>query len=279
MDFGRAEVWLPQVITGLVLLMKFTLGFNTRLSYLTYFKDKWQLLLGSVFVAVLLPPVIGLILVNLFQPGVLVSSTLLLLAAAPGAPLSAFKVFRFDGSYSFGISLQILLIVLSVFTLPLTLEIYNRYFQLGITAHWLDLSRQIATVVVLPMLIGFLLGRLMPDWVEKYGIVAGNVVNRIMVAFMIPMLWLFRESFLSLTAMDYIMFLMFVTILYGTGHCLGGSSKKHRISLAIVSASRHLGICLFLAVQSYGQMALLQVLVPYAIVNIMLGIVYNRLVR
>ena len=271
--------WLPPVITGLVLLMKFTLGFNTRVAYLTYFAGRWRLLLVSVVAAIVLPPIIALLLVGLFHPGVLVSATLLLLAAAPGAPLSAIKVFRFDGSYSYGVSLQIILVSMSVFTLPLTLEIYNQYFALGITAHYLDLSRQIFLVVVLPMVLGFLVGHLRPDWVQSFGITVGHAVNRIMVVFMLPMLWVFRESFFTLVITDYVMFVLFIAILFFAGHYLGGSSKQQRISLAVVCASRHMGICLFLAVQSFGQGALLRVLVPYAMVNVLLGLAYNRLVR
>jgi predicted Na+-dependent transporter len=215
--------------------------------------------------------------VNIFSPGVIIAATLLLLSAAPGAPLAALKAYKYEGNYSFGISLEIILVSLSVFTLPLSLGLFNRYFELNLSAHWLELSRQIFMVVVLPMIIGYSVGLLKPSWVDKYGIKAGKIVNMLLLIVSLPMIWFFRDTFLMLGVADYLMFLLFVVILFVLGHYTGGRVRSDRITLAVLCSSRHVGICLFVAVKSYERMEFLHVLVPYLIVSIVLGILYDKL--
>lgn len=269
--------YLPLAITILVFLMKLMLGFNTRREHLTYFRGNTGLLIRSLMVALVFPPILAIALVNFFNPAVIPAATLLLLSAAPGAPLAALKAYKYDGNYSFGISLEIILVSASVFTLPLSLGLFNRYFELNLSAEWLELSREIFMVVVLPMLIGYTIGRLKPSWVTKFGIRAGKAVNILLLVMTLPLLWGFRGSFLELGVTEYLIFLLFVAILYLLGHYAGGSRKRDRTTLAVLSSSRHVGICLFVAVKSYERMDFLQVLVPYLIVTIILGIIYNKL--
>ena len=273
----KFTAYLPLIITVLVFLMKLLLGFNTRASHLRYFMHKGSLLFRSLVAALIIPPLLAIILVNIFHPGIIVSAALLLLSAAPGAPLAAMKAYKYEGSYAFGISLEIILITLSVITLPLSLEVFNRYFDLELAANWLELSRQIFLVIVLPLIIGFSIGLVKPSWVEKYGMKAGKMVNILLLLFTLPMLWVFREAFLRLGPMDYLMFIVFVLILYLLGHYSAGNNRSDRITLAVLSSSRHVGICLFIAIGSFEKYEFLNVLVPYLIVSIVLGIIYDKI--
>ena len=278
MSESESSEWFTIAITVLIFLMKFSLGFNTRVAYLSFFHGKYSLLFRSLFAAVILPPIIALVLVEVFNPGILVAAALLLLSAAPGAPMAALKVYKYQGRYAFGISLQILLVALSVFTLPWALSLFRFYFDLELDTSIWEVSKEIFFVVVVPLALGILVGLYRPRWVDSFGKQLARGVNILLTVAALPVVWFFRDSFLKLSLSDYLMFTLFVFLLFLTGHYLAGTKERRdRITLAVVSASRHIGICIFVAVKSFEQLEFLRILIPYVLVNVVLGVIYDNL--
>ncbi len=95
-----------------IFLLKFAIGFNTAPRHFTYFWHRLGLLLRSLFSVLILVPLIAITLVELLELPFGVSVTLLLLSAAPDAPLTPYKAYKAVENYAYGLSLQLWLVVI-----------------------------------------------------------------------------------------------------------------------------------------------------------------------
>jgi BASS family bile acid:Na+ symporter len=269
----------PDLITTLiaitVLVLKFSYGLNTDVRHLSYFRGKAGLLVRSLLATVVLVPLFAIGLIKLFDPPFKVAATLLLLSASPGAPLATYKSFKAGGNYAFGISLQILLTIFVVFSLPLCLVFFNYAMDLGMQVTPGKVAKELTYAVLLPLGVGLVTRRLFPDLAKKYGKLIARISNiLLMLLGLLILIGLFQlvkqsESF-TLFA-----FAGFILMSLVAGHVIGGPSAKDRTTLATFCYTRNVGIAMFVASQHVEQPAVLAMVVPYTVVAIAISLVYN----
>lgn len=274
MDIG--EIIAPA--TGVVVFaLKFAVGFNLRWASFAYFGDQYALWFRSVLSAVLLPPLLAWGLIQVLELPEGTTIALIVLALSPGAPLSPIKAFRAGGNFNYSISLLLWLNALCLITIPLFLGWFNGRYQAGLQAHAGPLAMQVVGAVVLPMGLGFLAGQLLPAWRARYGPGLVRVSFFLLAVLGVLLLIGFRQSLWQTDLRTYAAYAVFLVLLLLAGHGLGGPRPENRSALAHLSATRNLGLVLFLAALNYELTEVLATLVPYLVVLLLVSGSYNAI--
>ncbi len=262
-----------------VFVLKFSLGFNLKGSSFTYFGDKPFLWLKSILVAVLPAPLLALGLIQVLDLPKGAVIALAILGISPGAPLSPIKAFRAGGELSYSMSLLLWLNAICLITVPLMLSWFNTRYATGLQTSWDAIALQVGIAVVLPIGLGFLAGQLFPAWRERYGrgLVRWSFI--LLSVLGVGLLVFFHQSLWHTDGRTYVAYAVFLGLLLLAGHWLGGPRAEDRITLAHLSATRNLGLVLFLAALNYELPQVLATLMPYLVVLILMSAGYNAWVK
>ncbi|WP_254446896.1 bile acid:sodium symporter [Dolichospermum sp. UHCC 0259] len=129
---------------------------------------KPALLFRALLAVVVLVPVVVILLLKLFNLPTEVMTGLALLAASPGAPLTTKRAQMAGCRFSYSASLQLTLAILAVLITPVTLGIFFSLFQhLAEKVTILEVARQVIMVQFLPISIGLLLQKFLPQFAEN----------------------------------------------------------------------------------------------------------------
>jgi BASS family bile acid:Na+ symporter len=268
------------VFEYLVRLTLFSLMFSLGLDFSRpHWNSFWRnpgLVLRSLMATLIVFP---LLVVVVLQTAALSQSTvigLVVLAAAPGAPLMTRRIRMAGGNFRFGTDLQITLSVLAIVTTPLVLMLFDRAFtelRLGISPQ--QVAVNIAMVQGLPIGLAMLLSHYRPGLATAVTGFVGKAAN---------ILFMVLAAVLLVTGFDLVIetgwritlviSLVVVTAL-AAGHLLGGPDAKTRTALAIATMARNMGLALFITVLSGSDKRELAVLVTYMMLGFALAVPYN----
>jgi BASS family bile acid:Na+ symporter len=256
--------------------LMFSLGLDFSLQQFLAFWRKPGLVLRSLIstlVAFPLSVVLVLMIADLPESAVV---GLIVLAAAPGAPLTTRRIKMAGGNFRYGTDLQVTLAALAIVTAPLVLMLFSRAFT---DVHQSISPRQVALNVAivqgLPMGLAVLLGWRQPGLAKAISEYVGNAAN---ILFMVLVLVLF------VTGIDLVMeagwrvnlaISLVVVMALAAGHLLGGPDAQTRTALAIATIARNMGLALFITVLSGSEKRELATLAAYIAFGFVLAVPYN----
>jgi BASS family bile acid:Na+ symporter len=264
----------------LVRLTLFSLMFSLGLDFsvqqfLAFWRKPSLVLRALISTLVVFPLLVFLVLLIADLPEFAVVG-LIVLAAAPGAPLTTRRIKMAGGNFRYGTDLQITLAALAIVTAPLVLTLFGRAFtdiHLGISSR--QVAVNIAIVQGLPMGLAMLLSWVQPRLAAA---VSGYVGKGANILFIVLALLLLVTGFeLVMEAgwrTNLVMSLIIVTAL-AAGHLLGGPDAQTRTALAIASIARNVGLALFITVLSGSEKRELAMLIAYIILGFALAVPYN----
>jgi len=272
---------LLKFVTVTIFSLMLAIGLNRSFQQLTSLFRRPELLLRSLLaVIVLVPMVVGLLL-WVFELPSAVATGLAVLAAAPGAPLTAKRTEMAGGEPTYSASLQLTLALLAVVITPLILHIFYALFELATErVSPFEVARQVAQVTFLPVMIGLLIQRFAPRVSEVMGKpvrMLANVLFIVLFAVLIVFLVLSPDfrMMLNLGGLPTAAIILMVGSSLAIGHLLGGPSREQRSVLAIASIARNVGLALFIAgLSDYGQI-FIPTLLTYMILGALLAVPYS----
>jgi BASS family bile acid:Na+ symporter len=153
-------------LTIMIVATMFAAGLMTTFSALgAVFKNVWLLVLVLI-TALVLRPLVGWGLAEVFGLATASYIAMLLLAACPGAPLGAKFVMTAGGDLTTGASLQVVLAAIGSITFPLTANLMITNAGLGedISLPVADLIKAVAFLQLVP----FVAGILVRHWTPKH---------------------------------------------------------------------------------------------------------------
>ena len=177
----------------------------------------------------------------------------MLLAAAPGAPLTTKRSQMAAADIDYVSSLQLTLALLAIVVTPLILGVFYAVSTLPIEhVSPMEVVLQIARVTFLPVIVGVALRHFAPKLVatvRKPINILANVLFLMLVVAMVVVLAItpeLREKLLlGWPAIAAILILAIAALTIG--HLLGGPRPDQRAGLAIASLARNIGLALFIA--------------------------------
>ncbi len=264
-----------------IFTLMLTIGVNQSLEKLTSLWRQREVLLRALLAVLVLVPAVVMALLLVFDLSPEVATGLALLAAAPGAPLTTKRSQMAGADFDYITSLQLTLALLAIVVTPLILGVFYVVSELTIEhVSPLQVAWQIATVTLLPVVVGLALQHFAPKLVAiiaKPLNILANVLFILLVIALIVVLAIAPELRASLLlgwpaiAAILIIAVAAVTI----GHLLGGPRNEQRAGLAIASLARNIGLALYIAGVNGGEEGIIPTLLVYMFLGVSVQILYS----
>ncbi|MCO5123454.1 MAG: hypothetical protein M9915_06900 [Rhizobacter sp.] len=229
-----------------VVALIFAIGLSSTLADLSYLWRRPALLARSLFAMVVLVPVAALLLVALLPLTDAVKAALLVLAVSAGAPLLPRKLGKVvSNGYVF--SLVVTSSLLAIVLVPAWIALVGRRLGVEIELDPFVVAGVLAKSFLLPLAVGFVLRMAIPSWADRIARRLIAVATLVLAVAALALLALQWDVFISLRWQGYAALCAMLTIALVIGHVLGGPEPADRTALAIVCATRHVGIAVLVA--------------------------------
>lgn len=254
----------------------FSLGLDFSVQqFLAFWRKPGLVLRALISTLVVFPLLVFLVLLIVDLPEFAVVG-LIVLAAAPGAPLTTRRIKMADGDFRYGTDLQITLAALAIVTAPLVLVLFSRAFT---DLHQRISPRQVALNVAivqgLPMGLAMLLGRYQPTLATAMSGYVGKAAN---ILFMVLVLVLLVTGFDLVMEAGWrtnLAISLVIVMALAAGHLFGGPDAQTRTALAVATIARNMGLALFITVLSGSEKRELATLAAYIILSSALAVPYS----
>lgn len=274
---SRPMTILIAVLVWSIRLMIFTLGLRSTAGDVLYLWRRPGLLARSVLAMYVVVPAVAVLMVTQLDLTPITRRVLIVLAISAGAPLVPRRLLEAGGDPRYVLSLAITSSVLAIVTVPASLAFFSYIFSVQAGVSPTAVARLVAISFLLPFLGGVALRRIWPGsqvLVRPLTNAAAAVFTVTAVVVIILLLPLVVEnglrSFLALAALTF--------AALAAGHLLGGPRLEDRVALAVLCATRHIGLVMMIAfaVQSRASLAVVS---AYLVAAIVVSTPYVLLVR
>jgi BASS family bile acid:Na+ symporter len=231
-------------LTIMIVATMFVAGLTTTLAALGgVFKNVWLLLLVLI-TALVIRPLVGWGLAEVFALGTASYIVMLLLAACPGAPLGAKFVMTAKGDLTTGASLQVLLAAIGSITFPLVANFMITNAGLGedISLPVADLIIAVAVLQLVPFVVGIGVRHWTPDTAAKWKPPVSQLSNVTLLIVIVLALLGSWETILGLFG-DFALLAqaLFVIIMIALGWFLATGGKSTRKATALIEPGSNAG--------------------------------------
>ncbi|ELR97293.1 bile acid:sodium symporter family protein [Gloeocapsa sp. PCC 73106] len=269
-----------KIAIGLTLFgLKLSEGLNTTTKELTYLKTKPSLLRRSLLAVDVLVPLVAFAIVIIFQLPRGIAVAILLVAASPGSPLSSRKVFNKGGIFAYGASLHLIVLLLSVITTPITLKLFFAFDDFKIDVSLLGIVNQIMIAQLIPLGIGIFIHQKFPSLGEKIVKPITIIANLALIGIIFLILVITFKFVLQIDFSSLLAIVLVVASSLGIGHLFGGRNHERRHTLALVCASRNIGLAVFIASSNFPINAILPNLIPYLFFGAIVEAIYLKILN
>jgi bile acid:Na+ symporter, BASS family len=196
----------------------------------------------------------------------------------PGTGLSA-KALKLAGDSQIGLAWQALAVVLSIFTIPLTVFVAERILDLKLELGFAPVVQKILIFYVLPVAGGFLVHALWPGAGATIRKLLNPVSKGAQTLLLLLVLILAVPLLLKVGVVSILLVLGFVASAILIGHLLGGPPQELRPTLAAALATRWVAPALILARVNHSTREVAPVLLTYLIGGALLMMLYGRWVK
>jgi len=238
------------------------------------FRERPLLMLRSLVAVLVLVPLAAFVIILLLKPSHDVAIGLAILVASPAAPMMLVKVPKKGGSLAYMASLHLSLALLTLLTVPITLDLLSKALGFQVEVGVLAVARVVGMTILLPVCLGILIRSFFPKVADTIGpplAKVGGVVLLILVLFVVAMTY---GLLMKMDLWSYFVMAIVVTVSIAIGHWLGPRDAEEQTTLAIESAARHPGLAMTIAALNFSPQKTLPVLVPYMVVFIVVTTVY-----
>ncbi|CAG4889560.1 bile acid:sodium symporter family protein [Paraburkholderia saeva] len=228
------------------------IGAGTSPSELTWLWRRPGLLIRSLTAMYLLVPLVAFGLVLVMPIGRGVKAAMLVLAVSAGAPLLPRRLKKLN-SQQYIFSLLITSSLVAIVAVPVWVTLLSIYFDVTVELSLGTVVSDIAKTILLPVVFGMGLRAIFPARVERLSdrvlAIAGGVLAVSSIALLI-LHWELLAGLLDWRGVLALLGLMIFALLIG--QLFGGPNPDDRTALAIVCATRHVGIALIVATEFAG---------------------------
>ncbi|STC69336.1 bile acid:sodium symporter family protein [Corynebacterium pilosum] len=212
--------WLSSTATTIfVLTSMFNVGLTQNPKKIVQHLSNWQYLTRMVVANLFVVPAVMLLFITIFEIDGPYAIALTIFACAAGAPLLIKLTQQSDNDISAGATIQMVLMVATVFILPFYLSLLLEGVEVGI---W-DIAKPLLLQMILPLVIGMILHQVaekfagvIQPWIAKISNIALYTLLGATIIGYLPQLadWQLWKAI----AVGMVALLLTFYIGYGTGH-------------------------------------------------------------
>ncbi len=265
------------VMTSVILLM-LGVGMGTSFRQVVDAVSEIGLVLRGVAANFIITPVlIYLVLWSLpLAPDVKIG--IMLMAAAPVAPMAPPFVESAKGDVAYGVGLMVVVAILSVVLTPLILGLALPRSEEGVQLDPMQIVQTLVTVQLIPIGIGMAVRQQSPAWAErllKFVPRIGQIGLLVGVGLLLASQ---SEHILSLSMVTYVVLVILVVgcLFIGDWMLIGQAVGKRR-ALAVSTAIRNIPLAFLIASSSFPDSAVGPVTLVFSVLTMVLSVVYGKL--
>ncbi|MBP6925754.1 MAG: bile acid:sodium symporter family protein [Candidatus Pacebacteria bacterium] len=274
------SIFLP-IIIGLVM---YVMGLSLTITDFKRLLDSPKAVTIGILAQIIGAPLIAFGLAHIFNLDPILSVSLMLLAAVPGGPMSNFLSFLADGDVALAVSLTAINSVVTIFTIPLIVNLAANYFTgTTYTLHlpFVDTILQIALITLLPIVLGVLTYRYFSNVAYKVLRVAKIVTPIILIAVVFTAMILEREFFVAFAKQAALIAAALAVCMFAFGYFIGAPfrlGKKQKTTLGIEVGMQNASLAISIAVSPYllnaPQVAIVPSAYGFVMSTIVVGYIY-----
>jgi BASS family bile acid:Na+ symporter len=274
------EVFVKYTVMASVILLMLGVGMGTSFRQVVEAVRQFGIVLRGVLANFLITPVlIYLVLLSLpLPPDVKIG--IMLMAAAPVAPMAPPFVEGARGDVAYGVGLMVVIAMLSVVLTPMILGLALPKSNAGVQVDPMQIVQTLVTVQLIPIGIGMAIRQLGPDWAEKLLKFVPRIGQIGLVVGVGLLLVSQSEHILSISLVTYVV-LVFLVIgcLFIGDWMLAGEPEDKRRALAVSTAIRNIPLAFLIASSSFPDSAVGPVTLVFSVFTMVLSVLYGKLRR
>jgi predicted Na+-dependent transporter len=263
------------ILKAVVAATILAIGLNASADDLTYLWRQPALLAKSLVAMYVLAPAAAILIGYGFDLPWGTRVALLILAICAGAPLLPKRLVKLGGDPIYVFSLVVTTSLLSIVTVPLGVELLNKFVAFDGAATPGQVAMTILQAFLIPLGVGMIVRAAFPELAER---MSGPLFKWTSLLLLVCAVVLLVASWRTLLEVGWPTLLAFAAFTLGAlaaGHLLGGPEPAGRTSLAVASASRHIALALLVA-GSYRGPRTLALVLGYVLTSALVSIPYVR---
>jgi BASS family bile acid:Na+ symporter len=180
--------------------------------------------------------------------------------------------------YAYGLAFAVALV--SPVLIPILSDLIGRLMDRPFGLSPLTIASAMLVQVLLPLALGFMVGRFQPGFAERFGGRLVAIANSLMLLALLALLVLVFPAVLSaLSLVTLLVMFAFTAAGLAVGHALGGPDRTDAVVLAIACANRNPGLAIGLAASIFPAESFAGTAIIYALVSNVAVTLYTRLQR
>lgn len=267
---GPVPEW---VLTLCVVTTVFTVMFGLGLAIVPgEFRWVWKrpLLMGrAVFSVLIAVPAIALVVTRALELPRAAQIGIVLMSISPGAPVALRRSLDAGGHQAFAPSLQICVVTLAVFSMPLSIAALNFVYAGHASITPWHVARQVFVAQLLPLGLGVALRYLrvpLAEWLQPRVSQIGTVMLAAAVVLILIDSW---EVTINAGLRGTAAIVLTTIGALAAGHLLGGPDPATRTAVAIVSAARNPGLALLVATLNRAPPEITATVLAYLLISVL----------
>jgi BASS family bile acid:Na+ symporter len=258
-----------------ILCTVFGFGLRATSDDLLYLVRRPGLLVRALLAVFVIMPIVAVALVRMFDFPPTVKVVLVALAFSPVPPLLPKKESKAGGDTSFGLGLMAILALVSIVTVPTTVEVLARFLGRQLVSAPGAIAAVLFKGVLVPLALGLAVRALVPAIAERLDKPV-TLVARVLLP--LAVLVLVSGALSAIWALigngTVLAMVVFTVAGLAIGHVLGGPNPDHSVVLALSTACRHPAIALTIATANFPNQKFGAIILLYLIVNTVVGFPY-----
>jgi bile acid:Na+ symporter, BASS family len=274
------EIFVKYTVMVSVILLMLGVGIGTSFRQVVDAVKQFGVVLRGVLANFLVTPVlIYLVLLSLpLAPDVKIG--IMLMAAAPVAPMAPPFVEGARGDVAYGVGLMVVVAMLSVVLTPLILGLALPKSEAGVQVDPMQIVQTLVTVQLIPIAIGMVIRQWSPHWAEKLLKFVPRIGQIGLVVGVGLLLASQSEHILSISLVTYlVLVLLVVGCLFIGDWMLAGEPEDKRRTLAVSTAIRNIPLAFLIASSSFPDSAVGPVTLVFSVLTMVLSVLYGKLKR
>jgi len=203
---------------------------------------------------------------------------IMLMAAAPVAPMAPAFVSGADGDVAFAVGLMVVVAILSVILTPVILALTLPQSEAGIELDKISIVKTLVIVQLVPICIGMVIRQKSPSFAESLLKIVSRAGQAGLFVGVILLLASQLEHILSISFMTYVILALLVLgcLLIGD-RMLVGEPRDKQVALAVSTAIRNIPLALLIATSNFPNSAVGPVTLVFSVFTMMFAVLYGKL--